>query len=488
VLVADQQRISASTLLDVLADGTAPERSGFRGLAAGIGDAIRRGDVPDGSRLPTERALAAATGTSRGTVVAAYDLLREDGLVLRRQGSGTWVRAGTPSDPRPTAELAAAVRARRLSGRLLHHRDPDLIDLGLSALHEPWGMDPAWFRVSTELLDAAGGRHGYLPTGMAELRRHLAGLGVARGMPPGEEHVAVTHGGQHSISLAARLLIHPGDVVAVESPTFPGAIDAFARAGATFTTFATDSGGPVPEDLARVLDSGAVRAVYLMPWCHSATGSVTGSARRRRIAELLDACDTWLIEDETLAPLRFAGPPGRPISAEMRSDRQVVIGSLSKQIWAGLHVGWMHAPAAFVERVARLRASDDLGGPVLAQLAALAALDGLDERTAALRSEMASRADHLQAAMVAALPDWSLQPPDGGLSIWCTLPVPLADELAAAAPQFGVGVLPGTTAAPDGTGADHVRLSFAAAPDVLDAAVARLAEAWSAVAEHGASR
>lgn len=475
--MAGEVRIGAPTLLALLADGPTVRGQGFRGLAAGIATAIRSGEVPGGSRLPTERALSAAAGISRGSVVAAYDVLREDGLVLRRQGAGTWVRPGLVSEPAPSTELAAALRARRLSGRLLRDDDPDLIDLGLSTLQRPWGLDPAWFEL--DMADLVGaGRHGYLPDGLPELRAALAEDAGRRGLSADPATVGITHGGLHAISLTARLLVHPGDVVVVESPTFPGAIDAFARAGASFVAVASDSGGAVPEDLERVLRSGRVRAIYLMPGGHSATGSVMGSARRERIAELVERSGAWLIEDETLAPLRFAGPPDPPIGARLPSGRHVVIGSLSKQVWAGLHVGWLHAPRELVARLARLRAADDLGGPVAAQLVALAALDGLDERTAALRVDIAARAELMHSALGELLGDWHVGVPDAGLSLWCRLPTPSADRFAAVAQGFGVGVLSGTSASVDGTGADHVRVSFAGPEPMLREGVRRLQQAW----------
>lgn len=477
--------ITASTLLALVSQDGDRDGPAFRRLAAGIAAAIGRGEVPGGSRLPAERALATASGMSRGAVVAAYDLLREDGLVLRRQGSGTWVRPSAAPDAVPPPEVAAAARAGRLAGRLLRDGDPDVIDLALSALAEPWGMDPAWFSVTPDELVRAGGRYGYLPLGLPALRQRLAELAEGRGVAVGVEGTAVTHGGLHGLALASRLLVHPGDVVAIESPTFPGAIDALARAGARFTTFRTDSGGPVPEELARVLAGGHVRAVYLMPGCHSATGSVVGGARRARIAELVDASGAWLIEDETLAPLRFAGPAAPPVSAAMQGGRRVLIGSLSKQVWAGLHVGWVHGSVELIERLGRLRVADDLGGSVAAQLAGLRALDGLEDRTASLRPELAARARHLRARLLRALPDWDVQEPDGGLSLWCSLPAPLADELASAAPAFGTAVLPGTSACVDGGGAAHVRVSYALVEQQLDPAVDRLAAAWAAVADGG---
>jgi DNA-binding transcriptional MocR family regulator len=460
----------------------------FRALAGSIAEAVQRGDVPGATLLPAERALAAALGVSRGTVVAAYDLLREDGVVLRRQGSGTWVRSAEANDGLvDAAEQDAAVRARRLSARVV---DPvaEVIDLGLSVLAAPFGLDDDHLGATVDELVEVGGAHGYLPNGLPALRERLAERCTQAGLPTAPEQVAITHGAQHSIELAARLLVHPGDTVALESPTFPGAIDAFSRAGARFTTVGLDSGGTRIDDLDRVLAADDVRALYLVPTCHSATGSVMASHRRRELAERIDRSETWLIEDEALAPLRFAAPPPPSVASQCRTERHVLLGSLSKQVWAGLRVGWLRADAGLVGRLARLRAASDLGGSVQAQLVALRCLDGLDERTAALRRVLDARAQHLAHGLARELPDWRVHTPDGGLSIWCTLPLSVADELSACAPAHGVSVLPGSATSADDTFADHVRLSFALPPEVLDDGLVRLRAAWEQVVGRTSAR
>lgn len=485
---AGRSTIGARTL--VAAVGADVAGAGFRSLANGIAAAIERGDVPAGARLPSERALSAAASCSRGTVVAAYEVLRTQGLVLRRTGSGTWVRrdAGRLLDTAPggrggassvgAAEHAAAVRARRLTARVLSTGPDDLIDLGLSALAEPWELDDRMLELSVDRSTRSAARHGYVPLGIDALREAFAERITARGLITSAEQVAVTHGAQHALALSVELLIHPGDVVVVEQPTFPGAIDLFARAGARLVAVPVDAGGTDVEALSRALDRGGVRAVYLVPTCHSPTGTTTTAARRRAIAALVDAAGCWLIEDDALASLHFDRRPPPPIAASMQSGaaRSISIGSLAKEVWAGLGVGWLRADPATIDHLARLRAALDLGGSVPAQLVALNCLDGLDDRTARLRAELSERSDALGALVSTHLPGWTWTRPSGGLSLWCRLPDGGdGDDLARRAPGAGVAVLPGSSASVDDRFDDHVRLSFAAPVDQLRAGVERLA-------------
>jgi len=477
-------RLTAAALLRLVGGDLQGGRGpAFRSLASAIARAVERGELRGATLLPSERSLAAELGMSRGTVVAAFDVLREDGVVLRRRGSGTWVRSSPANDGLvDTYEHQAAARARRLTARVIDVPEGDIIDLGLSVLDGPWELDGIDLDVALSELVAAGGRHGYLPNGTEELRDAIARRYSRQGMATSAAQISITHGAQHALSLAARLLVHPGDTVAIESPTFPGAIDAFSRAGARFTTVPSDSGGAVVAELDAALRSGRNRLAYVVPSCHSVTGAVMPEHRRREIAAAVDDGVSWLIEDETLAPLRFAGTAPPPIAAFGRSDRHLVIGSLSKEVWAGLRIGWVRADPAVVARLARWRAATDLGASIQSQVVALRCLEGLEERTDRLRSELAARAEGLRALLARELPSWSVQPPDGGLSLWCTLPAPLADALAVVAPAHGVSILPGSATSADDVFGDRVRLSFAQRPEVLAEAVRRLASAWDAVA------
>ncbi len=479
---SERSTVGARTL--VAAVGADVAGAGFRALAAGIAEAIARGDLPVGSRLPAERALSIAAGCSRGTVVAAYDVLRNDGLVIRRTGSGTWVRRSADVDDRTgtgvgSEEHAAAVRARRLTARVLDRHTDEVVDLGLSALHAPWELDDRMLRVTTADVAATAG-HGYLPSGLPALRAAVAARHSDRGTETSAAQITITNGAQHALALATALLVHPGDVIVVEQPTFPGAIDVLARAGARLLTVPVDAGGVDVAVLDRLLARGDVRAVYLVPTCHSPTGTTTTSSRRDQVARSIDAAGCWLIEDEALVPLHFDGVPPRSVASRMRSGRTVTIGSLSKEVWAGLGVGWIRAEEGPTDHLARLRAALDLGGSIPGQLVALRCLDGIDDRTERLRSALAARADLLGELVGTHLPGWTWTAPTGGLSMWCRLHDggQDGDALSRAAPAHGVAVLPGSSAAVDGSCDAFVRLSFAAPADELRIGVERLAAAW----------
>src|SRR5215218_8927846 len=269
-------------------------------LADAIQDAAHQDELAAGQRLPSERLLAERLGVSRGTVVAAYQELAERGLVERRQGSGTRLVAGVPG---PRAAL---------------HRDPRLnrfvsgpavpIDLSFGAP----GCDHIVARLVGRIPDvlAAGAPvHGYAPLGLPALRAGVADLLTARASRTSPAQVMITNGAQGAIGLLSTALIRRGDRVIVEAPTYPGAIEAFSRAGAAVVGVRRDHAGPRPDELARALAGPGAALVFLVPTCHNPTGSVMHEHRRRELLALCRRHDVMLVEDQTLRDGVFDGSP-----------------------------------------------------------------------------------------------------------------------------------------------------------------------------------
>lgn len=471
--MGDSERMGERAFIGVLDGWSTGAGPLYRQLASAVATAIERGDLPSGIRLPPERAIADALPAARGTVVAAFGVLVEAGLVVRRQGSGTTV-AGPARDDQPG--FAAGLRAQALTGRALR---PDLgaIELGLSVLDDP-GTLPDWaFDVDAVTVERAGRSHGYAPLGIDVLRDRVADLLTSRGFPSSAEDVAITLGAQHGIALAAEVLAETGMSVAIEDPTYPGAIDVYARAGLAFTPVASDAGGTDPGSLRRVVQQGSVGLVHLAPQCASPTGVVTVGSRRPELVDILDAADAWLVED---AALEFLAPPeGHGYLAAHRPERTVLVGTTSKVFWGGLRVGWIRAPRAVIEKVGRLRAAHDLGSPIAPQVTALRLLDEIDDLASRRHAEATARLRHLRDRVLAAAPGVSAALPDGGLSLW--VGVDDGDRLVSHAAVVGLDLLPGRVCSISDGHADRVRISAWAPQAVLDEAARRFGSAWNAV-------
>src|SRR3954447_14035604 len=161
-------------------------------LAVGLQKAILQGDVPAGTRLPAERPLAQALAVSRTTVVAAYDLLREDDLAESRPGSGTWVKtvSGARSWRRQDAQARSLTR-NPLFDTLLGGPEA-MIDFSKASSGNPEGLDPGVFALPPDELSRLLTEHGYSPLGLPALRRVIADDYTRMGLPTTPDQVLVT--------------------------------------------------------------------------------------------------------------------------------------------------------------------------------------------------------------------------------------------------------------------------------------------------------
>jgi DNA-binding transcriptional MocR family regulator len=456
--------------------GTGPM---YSRLAHAMRSAIERGELPGGTRLPPERPLAEALEVSRTTVVLAYQRLRELGLVESRQGSGTWVprRAGAL----PAARRLEAGHDRSFLGESLtraaafqHEGTIGFMGACLPAASVP--LDDAWRAAEADIAELASGT-GYSPQGWPALRRGIAADFERRGVPTTPDEILVTSGAQQAIDLVTRLLVPRDAAVVLEDPTYLGAIDVFALAGAQLVPVPVGTTGIA---LCQAIEAAAPALVYLVPTYQNPTGGVMPESDRREIARLAEEKGVAVLEDESLSELGFGAEPPPPIARYAPKASVLTIGSMSKLYWGGLRVGWVRAPRPLVERLTRVKVVSDLSGAVLSQALAARLLARRDDVVRARRQETRRRYRRLAELLREALPDWSWTEPSGGLTLWARLPTPSAYELARVAPSHGVSIVPGPVHSPSQGHADRVRLPYVLEESLLAEGVARLARAWEA--------
>ena len=284
------------------------------------------------------------------------------------------------------------------------------------------------------------------PEGSASLRAWIANRLCARGVRITADRVIVTAGAQQALAITASAL--GGGTVTVGDATYPGALDAFARAGLR----AVERGGAIG---------------YVMPGVSNPHGIAISSHG-----------DT-LIADEAYAELRFDGRTPRPLVG----DDVWHIGTISKTIAPGLRVGWLVAPAAAHAAAVAAKQAMDLQSASLSQaaLARLLATFDLDAHLARVRACYAARAAALAEALARHAPALRFREPEGGLSLWAELDDD-GDELAllGAALREGVMVDPGSAFRPRPGGGLALRISFSnALPRELEEGARRIARALS---------
>lgn len=438
-------------------------------LAGRLRRLVDEGELPPGTPLPPDRALASALAVGRGTVVAAYEQLRTEGRIVRRQGSGT--RVAGPPRPSPREATGAPVFLH-----LLEPQDDDVILLACAAPASPPPMLLEAYERALSRLATITNDIGYHPSGDRRLRQAIADHYARRGVPTAPDQILVTNGGQQALSLLARAFVEPGGPVLTEAPTYPGALEAFREQNASVRTLPVGLDGfeASVRDPAHRPD-----LAYLVPTHHNPTGAVLPALERRRLAIAAADADVPLIDDEVLADLVFPGGETPPPLAAF-SEAVISVGSLSKSVWGGLRVGWIRAARPVVDRLARLRAVHDLGGNLPAQLAAAEILPHLESLCQDAAEGRQQRHDHLHTELTRRLPNWQVHPVPGGQTLWVRLPDGDGDAFAQTALRHGVAVLPGSGLDASGGGREFIRIHFLAAPETLTEAVRGLATAWHA--------
>ncbi|MFH8609813.1 PLP-dependent aminotransferase family protein [Streptomyces sp. NPDC018029] len=461
-------RTLGSRRLAAMLPDPAAARPAYRHLARAISALILDGRIAPHVRLPAERELAAALDTSRTTVTAVYDLLRESGYAHSRQGAGTWTAL-------PEGRAPSGVR------RLLAPEAPEdtAIDLARAAPGLPGReLTDTVTRIAPQLA-AHAHTPGYHPYGLPELRAAVAERYTRRGLASVPEQILVTSGAQHAFTLVLGLLCGPGDRVLAENPSYPNALEALRRARLRTVPVPVTEDGWDTGIVESAFRQAAPRLGYVIPDFHNPTGCLMPEEERGRLARAAQRSGCWLVVDETLAELALDVPAPPPFAAHAAAGgagQLITVGSMSKTHWAGLRIGWLRAPARLVTELAGQRVATDMGGSVLDQLVALDLLDRTDELLPARLTELCERRAALAAALDEHMPQWSWRLPPGGLSLWVDLGEPVGSALAERVLDNGVRIESGSCFATDpGVFEQRLRIPYTASPGTLREAVRRMA-------------
>jgi GntR family transcriptional regulator/MocR family aminotransferase len=438
-----------------------------RQLYDGLRAAIVEGRVMPGTRLPSTRALAEDLGVSRSTITSSFAQLHSEGYLQATTGSGTFVCNDLPDDA-ATANLRRGPRADgasiRLStyGALLTEAGPlepprvagtiDFRDGRPAFDHFPFDE---WRRCISAAAQRDGAWLDYRPdpAGHPPLREAIAEyLGRARAVLCSAGDVVIVSGSQQAIDIVARVLIEPGDVVALEEPGYLGAQRTFAANGADLRAIAVDADG-IRVDLLATQAAGA-RLVYVTPSHQFPLGVVLSSERRRHLLAWAEEAGAVIVEDDYDSAYRYEGRPIPALFGLDRSERVVYVGTFSKTMFPALRVGYVVVPPALREVVFAAKAFSDRQSPILEQraLATFITDGGFERHLRRMRILYRAR----RAALLAALryyigDDVEVIGDRAGMHLVARLPVGDSRAFAARALEAGVALM--------STGAHHLHAS-----------------------------
>src|SRR6202451_4265587 len=447
---------------------------------------VHSGELRSGDRTPASRELAGQLGVHRTTVANAYAELESEGLISGHVGRGTYI-CGSPvkqfsPPPRTNGNggsmrweaLFADDRGEESLSRMMPEVPPGAIAFTVARPEAEYFPLEEFRRCANDVLRRDGGRILQLgPTdGYAPLRRELIELFRSEGLVVRGEQLLISDGCQQAIDLVCKAFLRPGDSVALENRGYPGAIAIFA--GARVRTLAvgvetdparTGHVGLDVDNLETVLLQNRVKFLLITPDFHNPTGTVLPLAERRRLLELAAHYQVPVIEDGIYARLRLRGNPIPSLKRLDTSGSVVHIDSFSKIAFPGLRVGWCIGPESAIERLRLVKQSTDLHTDQFSQatLAEYVRRGLLTRHIAKMRKVYQSRLEAMEEALEKHMPEEvSWVRPDGGMSVWATLPVGMdAGELLIHARERGVLFMPGRHFYTQNPALNTIRLGFA---------------------------
>lgn len=471
----------------------------YRQIKAYLQQGILSGSLAADTRLPASRQLAQDLGVNRITVENAYAELESEGLVFSKLGSGTYVLPRESLLPLPrnnsdapwplwqqsvlAQEKAVQSKLSAIQHTASHH--PQVISLAsgigdanlFPAEDIRRALQSVMRRDGIDALDY--GEHN----GFGPLRESITHILASQGIHTQPEHILITAGSQQALSLVSQLLLNPGDVILVESPTYPGALDLFRALGFKIVSIPVDAQGMQVEGLEKLLQQHHPRLIYTIPNFHNPTGTCLTGPRRRQLIVLADRYNIPILEDDFVGDLRYEGHTQPALKALDPGGRVIYISTFSKMLMPGLRVGFLVADGPVYDGLVNFKRINDLATSALVQRA-LEAYVTVGRYQAHLRRScqvFRKRRDVMVTAIQRYLPKGiRFDPPQGGLFIWLQLPHGLSSEkLLTLAMEEGVDFAPGTAFFPDGTqGISWLRLNFVAqAPAQIEEGIKRLGKA-----------
>jgi DNA-binding transcriptional MocR family regulator len=404
----------------------------YHQLADQIQELVRSGTLRAGERVPSVRRLSSQERVSVSTVLQAYQRLEAIGVIEARPQSGYYVRrAGTampePAPSRPPRR-ALKVEVNDLTDAVLSHAcDPDVIAFGSAcAAPELFQLERVRRVLSSVARRDRGalGRYG-LPPGTERLRRAVARRALGWGCKLDYRNLVTTTGCMEAINLALRAVTVPGDLVALESPTYYGFLQILQSLGLRALEIPTHPRNGISlEALELALAEHPVKAALIMPNVSNPIGASMSDAAKKRLVELLAQKGVPLIEDHIYAELQFGGAAPRPAKAFDRAGNVMLCSSFSKSLSPGLKVGWLEA-GRWRDRVRMLKFMASGGQSELVELAVAELIEsgGYERSLRQLRRRFEAQVDAASRIIGESFPRGTrVTRPSGAYILWVELP------------------------------------------------------------------
>jgi len=427
----------------------------YEKFADEIAELIRTGVLAPNEKIPSVRSASTTYGVSHATVFQAYYLLESRGLIDARARSGYFVKAyasHTLTEPKISKKITDTtdVEVSELVFSVLNSiKDPDVVPFG-SAFPGP-DLFPLTrlARSMAKTVQALPARVILtdMTTGNANLRRQLSLRYILNGVNPTTEELVITNGALEALNLCLQVVTKPGDLVAIESPTFYAALQILERLKLKAVEIPVHPSEGI--DLATLADSLQrlpIKTCWFMSSFHNPLGASMSDEKKRQVYNLLATHDVPLIEDDVYSELYFGARPPRPIKTFDQKGLVMHCGSFSKCLAPGYRIGWV-AGGRYAEQINRLKLMTTISPSVPAQVAIADYLQhgGYDRHLRKLRHQLQVQQNTMHTAIARYFPAQThVTKPEGGYFLWLEFPKSVNSlQVFSLALTQGISIAPG---------------------------------------------
>lgn len=427
----------------------------YEKFADEIAELIRTGVLGPGEKVPSVRHASRTYGVSPSTVFQAYYLLEDRGLIQARARSGYFVRehAKRPlHEPELTAHAAQTTEvdvSELVFSVLASLKDPHTVPFG-SAFPSPdlfplprlaKSMAHALRRLSPHEIIAD------MTAGNADLRRQIALRYMVSGVMLPMEELVISNGAMEALNLCLQCVTQPGDLVAIESPTFYACLQVLERLQLKAVEIPVHPReGIDPGALSESLKQLPIKACWFMSSLQNPLGASMSEEKKQALYELLVEHQVPLIEDDVYAELYFGSHPPKPVKSFDREGLVMHCSSFSKSLAPGYRIGWV-AGGRYAEQIARLKLMTTISPSVPAQAALADYLQhgGYDRHLRKLRHGLEMQQSAMLASAARHFPaSTRVTRPSGGYFLWFEFPERLDSlQLLRLALAQGISLAPG---------------------------------------------
>jgi len=447
----------------------------YQQLAQKLAEQIRSHQFSPGERITSTRQLAQQHSVSMGTVQRAQQLLEDWGLIEARPRSGYFVRATIDSplangDPLPShaadfEPTPSLVRNQKMVLELVQRASqPEVLQLGATlpdqfylptkALQKSFSAtlrNQSANAISHQSINDQFINYQFInyqfPPGSLALRQQIARRMALSDCVIKAEDLVITNGCHEAILLALKAVTQPGDIVALESPTYYGLLQVIESLHLKALEIPTDpQQGVSLEALALACEQWPVKACVLVSNFSNPLGSIATPARKKSLVDLLASHQVPLIEDDVYGDLSFDGRRPAPLKSFDQTGNVIYCNSFSKTIAPGMRVGWI-APGRHLEQVTYLKFTQSLASPSLEQNALAHFLEHghYDRHLRKIQAQLCGQVNRIRETLLGHFPAGTqVSQPKGGFVLWIILPEPFqASALHQKALQHNISIAPG---------------------------------------------